>query len=269
MSFKLNGIPVNVTRFPDQTSQIWKVEERALNYIIPEIEWDFDNEGEIVQLAQLVDLLRNIPKPVSSIRLLINYLPFARQDKPISNETTFALHSFARLLNSLQIEDIKILDPHSSKATELIKNSRGIKPLHFIKNVIKIVNPDVLVFPDAGAYSKYKAVNFGIDKIYAEKTRNPLTGELSGCKVNGDVKDQSVLIVDDLADAGGTFIQLSKELHLNGSKEVNLYVTHGLFTKGLIPLRIDGKINRIFTKNGEALTWNHNEICYKTWENLK
>jgi len=59
------------------------------------------------------------------------------------------------------------------------------------------------------------------------------------------------MIVDDICDGGATFILLAKELYAAGAKEVNLFVTHGIFSKGLIPLYEAG-IKRIFTQDGEA-----------------
>jgi len=38
---------------------------------------------------------------------------------------------------------------------------------------------------------------------------------------------------------------------MQGAKDVALYVSHGIFSKGLEPLR-EGGIKRIFTKDGEV-----------------
>ena len=63
----------------------------------------------------------------------------------------------------------------------------------------------------------------------------------------------NVLVWDDLCDAGGTFILLAKELLTNGAKEVNLFVSHGLFTKGT-QILFDAGIKRIFTKEREIFS---------------
>ena len=52
----LNGIDVEVTKFPDGTSQVWKLPNIPL--LESNIEWNFQHEGEIMYLAQLVHLLR-------------------------------------------------------------------------------------------------------------------------------------------------------------------------------------------------------------------
>jgi len=48
-----------------------------------------------------------------------------------------------------------------------------------------------------------------------------------------------------------TFKILAKDLLAKGAKEVNLFVTHGIFSRGLKTLK-DAGINRIFAQDGEA-----------------
>ena len=60
-----------------------------------------------------------------------------------------------------------------------------------------------------------------------------------------------VLIVDDLTDAGGTFILTAKELLSNGVKEIGLYTTHGIYSKGTEILFNSG-ITRVFNLSGEV-----------------
>lgn len=75
---KLDGHTVDITMFPDKTSQVWKIPEYMLNTARINIYWYFEHEGEIVHLAQIKDLLdsRQIECDLS-----IDYLPYARQDK--------------------------------------------------------------------------------------------------------------------------------------------------------------------------------------------
>ena len=48
-----------------------------------------------------------------------------------------------------------------------------------------------------------------------------------------------------------TFKLMAEQLYKQGAAEVHLYVTHGIFSKGLSVLRSSG-IKRIFTKDGEV-----------------
>ena len=46
------------------------------------------------------------------------------------------------------------------------------------------------------------------------------------------------MIVDDICDGGQTFIELAKALEKQGAHQIFLYVTHGIFSKGLDTLKV-------------------------------
>jgi ribose-phosphate pyrophosphokinase len=250
MAIYLNDEKINVTMFPDKTSQVWKLSEKQLAGNVATIFWDFENEAELLHLAQLSDLIYfNYSKYTE---LSINYLPYARQDKDVSNDSTFALHSFSRLLNSIRINKIIIHDPHSDKVLKLIRNSVAYYSDKYVESLFIANKYDIACYPDKGATQKYKHI-YSLPFIYADKVRDQLTGNILGIKIHGECKDKKVLIVDDICDGGGTFILLAKQLKEKGAKEVDLFVTHGLFTKGLQVLKENGNINKIYTPDGERV----------------
>lgn len=246
---KLNGTPVVPTIFPDKTSQVWKLSDKVLketNY--SHITWEFQNEAEFIHLAQLKFLIDDYQHKTT---LRIKYLPYARQDKIISNNNTFALSVFACLLNTLDFDEVILHDPHSVKALELIKNSKVVYPQAQVKDAYLATDSNMVCYPDKGALQKYSEI-YNFANSYGEKVRNQETGQIVDYKLVGNVKNQNVLIVDDICDGGATFILLTKELYKAGAKEVNLFVTHGLFTQGTHRLKSIG-INKIFTADGEKL----------------
>ena len=60
-----------------------------------------------------------------------------------------------------------------------------------------------------------------------------------------------MLIVDDLCDAGGTFIGSAQLLRDAGARSVSLYVTHGVFSKGTAALLSQG-IDNIYSTTSYA-----------------
>lgn len=142
---------VSPTVFPDNTSQIWKLPKSLFDHKHLSIIWDFTHEGEIVQLAQLKALL-----DASGITsdLHLSYLPYGRQDKEVSNTSTFALTVFAEMLNALQFDRVTITDPHSNEALRLISHSDAQYPLRTIQQVFEMTNSDVVCYPDKGALKK-------------------------------------------------------------------------------------------------------------------
>lgn len=250
----LNGTPVPTTRFPDNTSQVWKIPENQF-YVNPtaKVRWDYSHEAEFLELAQLKALLDADERPAT---LEITYLPYGRQDKEVSNQATFGLLTFAKLLNSLNFNKVVIHDPHSSVALDLIENSKAVYPEDLICEMIHVGLFDIACYPDKGARTKYSEVYkdlIGGAHVYGEKVRDQLTGNITKYDLVGGerVKGKKVMIIDDICDGGMTFKILAKDLLEAGATEVNLLVTHGIFSKGVRTLKEAG-ISRVFTKDGEA-----------------
>jgi ribose-phosphate pyrophosphokinase len=256
----LNGRTLPITNFPDNTSQVWKLSRGDLDYTFAIIRWDYSHEGEFLHLAQLKALLDKHSVPAT---LRITYLPYGRQDKNISNTSTFALFVFAKLLNFLKFDEVVLHDPHSEVALEVIKNSRAIYPTDEVEKVILSTNCNMLCYPDKGARTKYKNVYniFSYPVIYGEKVRDQLTGDITSYELVGDPYNKNVLIIDDICDGGATFKILAKDLLAKGAKSVVLFVTHGIFSKGLKTLKEAG-IKQVFTQDGEAYE-HENGIMYR------
>lgn len=248
---RLNNYIITPTIFPDKTSQVWKLPETLFGDY-NKVVWDFEHESEFMHVAQLVELLAQN----SHVVLHIPYFPYARQDKEISNDSTFALRTFCRLLNTLPVDLIKTYDLHSNLAKQILT-----KPLivdtadRRIKEVMEETLTELVVFPDAGAKTRYGSVAGKTHVVYFTKVRDQQTGEITGMNSDNDElfkKVNNVLIVDDLCDGGATFTHIAKYIkNITDHPQINLYTSHGLYTKGTQVLRDNG-IDRIFNKNGEV-----------------
>lgn len=227
-----NKIKIEPTIFSDGTSQVWKLPDELVNAWEVNVIWHFESEGEIMHLLSLRRLLYDCP-----MSLHMPFLPYARQDKKVSNTSTFNLEVFADLLNGMRLSEVTAVDTHNTKAARrLIKNFRNVEPKKFHDDVLNQVDPDYIVFPDKGANDRYNFYPRNV--IVMNKERDAITGNILSidtptlCKVKG-----TVLIVDDLCDGGATFIACASALRkVNPDIDIHLAVTHGLFSKGLTPL---------------------------------
>jgi ribose-phosphate pyrophosphokinase len=258
---KINGIKIEPTRFPDGTSQIWHLPGKCLNDYDVVVTWNFDSEAELLHIAQLKDLLDH--EGVTAA-LEMPYLPYARQDKQISNDATFALYTFAQILNNLRFKRVYILDPHSQAALNLIKGSEPYYPARRVGQLFTDLLCHFVCYPDEGASKKYGPIYKFDNVISAEKKRDQQTGKILKLEftLTRPIRYRNILVVDDICDGGATFILLARELYSRGVQEVNLFVTHGIFSKGLKPLR-DAGIKRIFTAEGEIV--GNNDIGIKRY----
>lgn len=258
----INNTSIKPTIFPDQTSQIWKIDGIFNKADYAYISWNFENESEFMHLAQLKDLLDQNKLQAT---LTINFLPYARQDKPVDNGQTFALYTFAKLLNSLNFKFVNILDPHSQKALDLINNSSALKPeLHY---AINLVNPTHFIFPDDGAAKRYDYLYLPRhQKITARKIRSQTTGEILNYEVDKfEVTSQiRALVIDDICDGGATFIKLAEAI---GPKAefLYLYTTYGIYSKG-VQVLLDAGYDRIFNHKGEVFPYENNQFTIKEYK---
>ena len=176
------------------------------------------------------------------------------------NGDSFALKVFANQLNTLNFSKVFLLDPHSDAAAAAINNSVVIAQetcLMKSENLLQAISTGklMLVAPDAGALKKIHNVakaSGARDYAILTKERDVATGNLTGFSlVSGNVAGKDVLIVDDLCDAGGTFIGSAQVLRDAGARSVSLYVTHGVFSKGVENLLNNG-IDAIYTTTSFA-----------------
>ncbi|MFT7724726.1 MAG: ribose-phosphate diphosphokinase [Roseateles sp.] len=201
-----------------------------------------DTNG-VMDLLLTADALRRATRHDAEIHLVMPYVPYARQDRVALPGEPLSAAVFCRLVNSLNFASVTIADPHSDVTPALLDRVRILPAAHYVQALLTgalVHLPQVaLVAPDVGARKRVELVAkaVGAPVAYATKTRDPVTGKLSSAEVSGELPDLPLLIVDDICDGGGTFIALAQVLRGKTSQPLFLYVTHGLFTKGLTPLQ--------------------------------
>lgn len=257
----INGcsIPFEKTIFSDGavsvklTSAIPKNPEKA--FISVYSEGSLNEEFFVV--ASLENILRRLNNRIH-ITLRMPYIPYARQDRSMVRNDAFSLKVFSQLLNSLCIDEVQTLDAHSDVSPALIDRCLNITQDKIFK--ISSLNEeikgwaDVIVCPDAGAAKKThkNAEVLGFDPnstVFMEKVRDVSNGHITSTRITSNhdnLRGAHAIIIDDLCDGGGTFIQSAAALYDAGVAGVGLFVTHGIFSRGIQPI-LEAGINRIWT----------------------
>ncbi len=212
---------------------------------------DYTMDG-FMALAEIVETSRRNYGKNHSIKVCYPYFPYARQDRVMQRDEPFSLKIFCSLLNSLDLTEVIVYDPHSDVTPALINNCYVVPQHKLVKKIVPLQllqdHNVIIVSPDAGAYKKVSKLTSDDTRIaLGSKYRNS-KGEITrtGISFDGDLTGKICLIVDDICDGGRTFIELAKVLKDKGAKEVHLYVTHGIFSKGLNVLEESG-ITKIYT----------------------
>lgn len=223
---EVNGFRIDATHFPDGTQQVWKLPNYLMDQKRYEILWRFDSEIELITLAQLYDLLSYATDSSAEFTLSLSYLPYGRQDKDISNEATFGLHTFLRGLQEwVQPMNLRVFDPHSMVIKDYFKDVVVVLP-----NIDNLAREyDYVCFPDKGAALKYTTTK---PVIIGDKERDQATGRITSYKVEGDILGKKILVVDDICDGGATFVLLGQALKFQGATQ-DLYISHGIFSRGV------------------------------------
>jgi ribose-phosphate pyrophosphokinase len=205
-------------------------------------------DGDIIPVAQLVNAVRGVTS--SDIALVLPYLPYGRADRRFTDGDCCGLFVFGQMLNTFAGVEVYTLDAHSPKAEVCIRHFTDISPKPIIDTVIESVEGSIgqfttaILLPDAGA------LRYGFKHEYclqASKVRSPITGQLKGFEVPPKESFKgadSILIVDDICDGGGTFIGIADKLKDYGL-DLYLYVTHGIFSKGFFEL--EKRFKKIYT----------------------
>jgi ribose-phosphate pyrophosphokinase len=206
--------------------------------------------SQIMELALVTDALRRT-FTVYDINLILPYVPYARQDRVCDEGEALSIKVFCDLINSLKFDKVTVYDVHSDVTLALLNNveHRTVVDIFRRRFGTAEMQNTILVSPDAGAEKKvFKlAQDYGLDVFKASKHRDVKTGAITGTTVSvnpENIGKKDLLIVDDICDGGKTFIELHKILRPLTTGKISLYVTHGIFSKGLTPLEC---FDRIYT----------------------
>lgn len=184
--------------------------------------------------------------------LFLPYLPNARADRVFETGNPFPLKVTAHINSwAKRFKSIHVYDLHSDASNYFLPVGVVNTPQNVLVKNYCHTNFDVICSPDKGAAKKSEKISTenNIKLISANKVRDISTGKIINTEITSecDLTGKVVLISDDICDGGGTFIPLAKLLKERGAKSVVLFVSHGIFSKGLDIF--NEYIDKIYTAN--------------------
>lgn len=215
---KLDGkTVVNFGNFPNKESNLplQELKTKAFNYV----EWSFEDEREIVQLAILKSHIDSIGQNAA---LSMVYMPHSRMDRT-SDHYAFSLKAVAGLINAMKWNSVLVTDPHSDVTPAILDRC---VVWNWVERAVERITTDYaidsLFYPDAGAAKKYF---FGFPYACGHKHRDFLSGKITSFDIFGEVNN-TVLIVDDMCSRGGTLVHSAKKLREHGANRVFAVVNY-------------------------------------------
>ncbi len=199
---------------------------------------------DLIHLALLRDAIDGTGTR-ATVHLRLPYLPYSRADRRFTDGDCDGLAVFGRLINAMNFASVTTMDAHNANAARLRINrlcDESSMPLvnSAIVDFARRNNSKwvTVLYPDAGARTRYELPDeigcniesIGLNKFHCEKKRNAATGQFEGFKVPDVPLGQPAIIIDDICDGGGTFLGIAG---LVGGIHLGLFVTHGIFSKGV------------------------------------
>lgn len=219
----------------------------------------FDTLEELAMLGLFINAIDNhlATLEVAAEHLIfMPYLPFSRSDRVCHPGESFGVQYLARTMRAMTDHPMMVqtLDCHSGVAEREFNHRdigfRNVDQLEILARYGFPAGYNVICAPDAGAMDNCIGIadEQDIVMVNCNKIRSTDTGMVTGMTLDDkgmDLTGARVLICDDICDGGRTFIECSKLLKAQGAVKVGLWVTHGIFSKGLGDLGL--YIDEIFT----------------------
>ena len=226
------NVPVASKVFPDGESYV-RLEGNVQSESVAIVQTTCPpaQDGRLFQLAFMADAAKR--GGAVKVTAVVPYLAYARQDKMFLSGEGISVETMARMLKTAGIDELLTVNIHSEEALKQFpfpaKTVSAI-PLLAQYFVDKGFKGAFALSPDKGAMyiAKQAQEVLGGDAGSLDKRRDRYTGQTKQTAEGLNVKDQTVIIFDDIISTGGTVVGAAKILREQGAKHVFCACVHGL-----------------------------------------
>ena len=231
---QLNIVPTvtHFERFPDN-EQYLKITEDISGQDVVVIQ-STATDSDLVALLQLLDACES----AKSVKAVIPYMGYARQDKLFKPGEALSARAMARTVTADNLEAIYTINLHAKSVLEHFKHPAydlDASPLIAEYIVSLGLKEPLLVAPDKGvrAMVENMAKGLSLDQASFDKIRmDGATVEMKGGDL--DITGRDVIIVDDMIATGGTMAEAVKILGQNGARDVYTACIHPVLSRNAV-----------------------------------
>lgn len=190
-------------------------------------------DEHLFELCLMADACRRAG--ATHLTAVIPYFGYARQDRRARGREPLSVRLIADLLATSGIQRVVAVDLHS----QAVENAFAIPVEHMsaVGLLAEALRPSVpkntvIVSPDLGAVKMAERYARILDLPVAIIHKTRISGAaVSVQRIVGDVRDQQVLVVDDMISTGGTIAKAIQALLDAGclSSGIKVAASHGLF----------------------------------------
>lgn len=192
----------------------------------------------LMELLLMIDALRRAS--VGCITAVIPYYGYARQDRKVKPRDPISAKLVAKLISAAGADRLLTMDMHSPQIQGFfdipLDHLQGVSVLapHFLGRFKNEIENDsiICVSPDLGSVQRVRnfAGKIGAGLAIVDK-RRPKANVCEVMNIIGDVRDKTVILVDDMVDTAGTLCNAAEAvIERGGAKEVYACATHGVLS---------------------------------------
>jgi ribose-phosphate pyrophosphokinase len=202
----------------------------------------------LMELLITIDAMRRAS--AGRITAIIPYYGYARADRKSGPRVPITSKLVANLLANAGADRVMSMDLHAGQIQGFFDvpvdhlRARGVFLDYFLKNKPKDL---VVVSPDVGGVERARkfAARMDAGLVIIDK-RRPKANEAVVYNIIGDVKDKTVIIVDDIVDTAGTLTVVASKLKESGAKKIYAVCTHGVLSRDGVDKIERSAIEKIF-----------------------
>jgi len=258
---------LTIERFSD--GEIWiKYEENLRGNDIYLIQSTNSPAENILELALMIDAAKRAS--AQRINVIMPYFGYSRQDRKDEPRVPISAKVMMDIFIKAGADRIVTMDLHStqiqgfsSKPVDNIYGSLVLMPE--LEKHFKTIGPEknfTVLIPDMGssklgqAYAKRLGMSFAL----IDKRRNG-HNKSEAVAVVGELKNQHILIIDDMIDTAGTISNAARVAKEKGALTVSVAATHGIFSANAINKLSDDIVDSIFIS--DTVDMSHVKDCKK------
>lgn len=239
---ELSEVPHSTISYPDGQNDV-VINANAVTGDVTIIA-EFNSFADLELILAATSALRNLG--AGRIHLSVPCMFGQRSDRKFKGGgSDYFVEVISPIINAQRYASVSSFDPHSRTVILSIDNYYPCDLTTFYQRAFDTCDLKrdrlTLVCPDKGAKRRVSdaaaILNCDNEILVCDKARDG-NGKIIGTEVplpNGTENDH--VIIDDLCDGGGTFIAIAKILKPKITGRLILWVTHGLFSKGIDDLK--------------------------------
>lgn len=189
----------------------------------------------LMELLIMIDAFKRAS--AGRITAVMPYFGYARQDRKAKARDPISAKLVADLIATAGADRVLTMDLHAPQIQGFfnipVDHLLGVPIIapYYAKKFANDKENLAIVSPDLGSVTRARQFAEKLDVPLAIVDKRRMRANVSEVmNIIGEIKDKKIIIVDDLIDTAGTFVNAAKALHERGALEIYGCATHGVLS---------------------------------------